>query len=474
MPIAPLPALDRTSATFKTDVDAFFGSSLPAFSVQAEAARAAIVASEAAAVAAAGTATTKAGEASTSAGNASTSATTATTKAGEAVTSAGLANTKAGEASTSAATATTKAGEAAASATNAEASRLSADKRYLGAKASAPTLDNQGAALQAGAWYYDTTLSNSYIWNGSAWAVFSGTYQIVLVSGTNIKTVGGVSLLGSGNISAGGLTNFTESANTAAPNATVPVVQLLATNAAGQVDVALSPKGGGALSAQVPDDLSSGGAKRGTRAVDWQSLRGASTQVASGNSAVITGGDLNTASATSATVNGGSGNVADGNYSSAAGQNATTRGIRAASVWGQGSASGTHQTGAYLLKRDTTDATATVLATSAAAASSANTVCLANNAAYYLRVRVVARNTTSGVSKSWLSSVLMTRGANAASTAIIGTPTVTSDFGDASLAAASIALTADTTIGGLAVTVTGIAATNLRWLAHVETLETTN
>lgn len=39
MAIAPLPALDRTSATFKDEADTFFGTQLPAFSVEAEAAR---------------------------------------------------------------------------------------------------------------------------------------------------------------------------------------------------------------------------------------------------------------------------------------------------------------------------------------------------------------------------------------------------------------------------------------------------
>ncbi|WP_367846999.1 hypothetical protein [Rhodoferax sp. WC2427] len=40
--INPLPSLDRTSATFKTDLDTFFLTQLPAFSTQAEAARVAI------------------------------------------------------------------------------------------------------------------------------------------------------------------------------------------------------------------------------------------------------------------------------------------------------------------------------------------------------------------------------------------------------------------------------------------------
>lgn len=46
--INPLPSLDRTSATFKTELDAFFLTALPAFSVQAEAARVEINAADAA------------------------------------------------------------------------------------------------------------------------------------------------------------------------------------------------------------------------------------------------------------------------------------------------------------------------------------------------------------------------------------------------------------------------------------------
>lgn len=56
MAITPLPALDRTSATFKTDLDDFFLTDLPTFSTEAEAARVAIVASQAAAAASAATA----------------------------------------------------------------------------------------------------------------------------------------------------------------------------------------------------------------------------------------------------------------------------------------------------------------------------------------------------------------------------------------------------------------------------------
>lgn len=85
MTIDALPALDRTSATFKTDLDSLFLTALPTFSVQAESARVAINASTATAEAARVTA-----QAAIDAGlaNAATNAATATTKAGEANASA--------------------------------------------------------------------------------------------------------------------------------------------------------------------------------------------------------------------------------------------------------------------------------------------------------------------------------------------------------------------------------------------------
>ena len=139
----------------------------------------------------AGIATTKAGEAATSATTASTASTTATTQAGIATTKAGEAATSASNAATSetnagnsasaastsasnAATSATNAGNsasaAATSATNAEAAYDAFDDRYLGAKATAPTLDNDGNALLTGALYYNTTgTPQLYIWNGTAW-----------------------------------------------------------------------------------------------------------------------------------------------------------------------------------------------------------------------------------------------------------------------------------------------------------------
>lgn len=112
--------------------------------------------------------------------------------------------------------------------TAAAASAVQASKLNLGSKSSPPTLDNQGAALLGGAIYYDTALNKWRVWTGVAWgdgisavagvsslngltgdvagiATVAGlaTKQATLVSGTNLKTINGASLLGSGDMVVG-------------------------------------------------------------------------------------------------------------------------------------------------------------------------------------------------------------------------------------------------------------------------------
>ena len=58
---------------------------------------------------------------------------------------------------------------AAASATSAAASYDAFDDRYLGAKTSNPSVDNDGNALITGAIYFNSVASEMRVWNGSAW-----------------------------------------------------------------------------------------------------------------------------------------------------------------------------------------------------------------------------------------------------------------------------------------------------------------
>lgn len=108
---------------------------------------------------------------------AAASASSASSSASSASSSASTATTKASEASTSAVNAATSESNAATSEANAAASYDAFDDRYLGAKASAPTVDNDGDALLTGALYWDTGVDQLYIWDGSNWneAAFSVT-----------------------------------------------------------------------------------------------------------------------------------------------------------------------------------------------------------------------------------------------------------------------------------------------------------
>jgi len=67
---------------------------------------------------------------------------------------------------------------AAASATAAAASYDSFDDRYLGAKSSAPTLDNDSNALLTGAIYFNTSATKFYAWNGSSWQELTSTITV--------------------------------------------------------------------------------------------------------------------------------------------------------------------------------------------------------------------------------------------------------------------------------------------------------
>jgi hypothetical protein len=139
------------------------------------------------------TATTQASNASTSATNAATSATTATTQATSASTSATTATTQASAASTSATNAATSASNASTSATDAAASAAAAaasfdafDDIYLGAKASDPSVDNDGNALTTGDQYFNTTANELRVYNGSTWQAAStvgGTVSSLTVTG---------------------------------------------------------------------------------------------------------------------------------------------------------------------------------------------------------------------------------------------------------------------------------------------------
>jgi hypothetical protein len=150
--------------------------------------------SETNAAASAVSASSSASSASSSASSASSSASTATTKASEAATSASNAATSetnasnsASAASTSATNAATSESNAATSATNAETAYDNFDDRYLGAKASDPTVDNDGGSLITGALYFNTTNGVMKVWEGSSWVAAYASLSGALIASNNLS-----------------------------------------------------------------------------------------------------------------------------------------------------------------------------------------------------------------------------------------------------------------------------------------------
>ena len=162
---ATAAAGSATSAnTYKTDA----ASSASAAAASATAA----ASSQTAAAASAAAASSSETNAASSETNAATSATNAASSATAAASSASTAST---------------------AATSAAASYDAFDDRYLGAKASAPSTDNDGDALVVGALYFDTTTDTMKVYSASGWIAagssVNGTanrYDYVAVSYTHL------------------------------------------------------------------------------------------------------------------------------------------------------------------------------------------------------------------------------------------------------------------------------------------------
>jgi hypothetical protein len=391
---------------------------------------------------------------------------------------------------------------------------------------------------------------------------FTGTGVTATTSGNDVTV----------NVPPGGLTYFTEAQNTTAPNATTPVDSLTAVSAATNADFAIIPKGNGAIIADIPDGLVSGGNKRGTGAVDLQLSRLNNSEVASGNNSVISGGyrnraqntdasigggvdntasgtqsrvgggqsntalsdfstvgggNTNTASASRTTVAGGSScgatayaastlggfgnsssnnyasnmggisntasgdsssvvggnsNVASGSYSLAGGTSSVANSygsvvfgvggnansVRSRNVFANSSVTGDAQKSTFIFRQRTTDATLTTFTNEGTSPSTTNQITLSNNSGYRFKGTIIAKQSGSTNVSAWDIDGLLVRGANAAATTLlIGNVTLvqnTPAWGTPTLAA-------DTSNGGLRIQIQGAGATNIQWVANIETTE---
>jgi hypothetical protein len=303
-------------------------------------------------------------------------------------------------------------------------------------------------------------------------------------------------------------------------NSTQSNAALIATSGDTNTAVVVTPKGTGAIIAgPTPDGTATGGNSRGTSAVDLQISRTAATQVASGsysfvagqgntasnNYAIALGNNVNVSAnfasagigqnitisgvfgsvlGSNATLSGtqsiglGSFHSITGSYSAALGQNISDKGRTRTIVFSVGdfgnnqTADGDSQTVFTHLRAATASTSAATLTADGAAAGSTNILNLANNSAMRLTIDVIGRDTTNGNTGGWKIEAVIKRGANAAATALVGTPVgavIGLDSGWASQTAPT--LTADTTNGGLTLSVTPITTNACRWVARVLAVE---
>ena len=166
--------------------------------------------------------------------------------------------------------------------------------------------------------------------------------------------------------------------------------------------------------------------------------------------------------------------TADAQNAIAIGDRGRTNGIRGAIVFSNGTAQsgndGDCQTGTYILKGTTTDATPLVLTTNGTSAGSDDQLILVNNSAYSFHGTIVARQSASQgtACAAWKVEGLIRREANAGTTVLVNSTTTAID----NTPSWGLALSADTTNGGLKVQVTGAASTNIKYVATIQTSET--
>jgi hypothetical protein len=209
---------------------------------------------------------------------------------------------------------------------------------------------------------------------------------------------------------------------------------------------------------------------------------GGSTNGITGNGSVVAGGSNNSISGTNSFACGsyqgigGNNNFAAGQYHSVSGQFNACFGMYGASF--------SHSSRFVLSDRNVADAlggsqksnlitTAFTTSTTPVSFTTYNGTAIAlvlqNNNSIRFRGMIVARQSGSTNTSAWDFDGIIQRGANAASTTIVGTPTISvitniPTWGNPTL-------TANTATGGLDIKAVGVAATNIKWVATFETVE---
>jgi len=229
--------------------------------------------------------------------------------------------------------------------------------------------------------------------------------------------------------------------------------------------------GGGRENVASGGYSSVGGGISNTASGLWSGVGSGLNNIASGGIAYVASGGANTASGDYSFVAGGSDNVASGNVSAViGGVYGTTRGIigylvTPASDTPIEAKAGVQQSGCLIVGVQTTNATATKLRSNSSAAGATNQLILQNNSAALLYIDLIGWDQTDYITVNVINGLIV-RGANAAST-VLKSPGYQNYEKSTGASTWLMALSADTTNGGLVITVTGQASKTIRWVARI-------
>jgi len=213
-------------------------------------------------------------------------------------------------------------------------------------------------------------------------------------------------------------------------------------------------------------------------------IAGGNQNQATGTQSAVGGGDSNLASATESTIAGGNGNIASGTQSTVGGGASNTASGQQSVVpggangiadkYGQMAWSGCNsfasqgdaQASWFMLRRATTDATASELFLDGASLK----LTIPSGKSWMFQIMMVARKSDG------LTSIYKSEGviSNVAGTTTLPNPASSTEIFDGIGLAAMptpFAITADNANDALVITVTGVIATNIRWVATVTVVE---
>ena len=341
--------------------------------------------------------------------------------------------------------------------------------------------------------------------NGTTWvsAPFSGVSSFS--AGTtgltpSTSATGAVTLAGTLSVANGGTgqTTYTNgqlligntTGNTLTKATLTASTNVSITNGAGAITIS-SCVGSGVNAVSVGPSVTSNAANSVTIGVNALTASGQSNTIAIGNSASTSNsssialganssatqfggmaiGDSASASAANSIAFGASASTASAN--SVAVRLGSTNSIQGYYAFGHASGTaGRYQRTELMLQLNTTSTSSTRLTSDGAAAGSTNQLVLRNNSAFRPgQIDIVAYDTVAGTAAAFeINGVLIKRGASAATTALVGTPTVSTIQSDMAVTP-TVTVTADTTNGALAINVASGSANLTRYTAIIRTSE---